>query len=59
MGLHRTLQEILVNHSRRIPQIREKIIALNGEPPLGLLDTDLGARLIEEILGRLEHGVVG
>jgi hypothetical protein len=33
VGLHRTLQEILVSHSRRIPQIREKIIAMNGEPP--------------------------
>jgi len=33
--------------------------ALNGEPPLGLLDTDLGARQIEDVLGRLEHGVVG
>lgn len=33
VGLHRTLQEILVSHSRRIPQLQEKIIALNGEPP--------------------------
>lgn len=33
--------------------------ALNGEAPLALLDTDLGARQIEDVLGRLEHGVVG
>lgn len=33
VGLHRALQEILVNHSRRIPQLREKIVGLNGEPP--------------------------
>ena len=33
VGLHRTLQEILVSHSRRIPQLREKITAMNGEPP--------------------------
>jgi putative toxin-antitoxin system antitoxin component (TIGR02293 family) len=32
--------------------------ALNGEVPLGLLDTDLGARQIEDVLGRIEHGVV-
>jgi putative toxin-antitoxin system antitoxin component (TIGR02293 family) len=32
--------------------------ALNGEPPLHLLDTDVGVRLIEDILGRIEHGVV-
>lgn len=33
--------------------------ALNGEAPLAFLDTDLGARQIEDVLGRLEHGVVG
>ncbi len=32
--------------------------ALNGEVPLHLLDTDVGARQIEDILGRIEHGVV-
>lgn len=33
VGLHRTLQEILVSHEKRIPQLREKIIALGGEAP--------------------------
>lgn len=33
VGLHRTMQEILVSHSRRIPQLREKILAMNGQPP--------------------------
>jgi putative toxin-antitoxin system antitoxin component (TIGR02293 family) len=33
--------------------------ALGGEVPLHLLDTDLGARLVEDVLGRIEHGVVG
>ena len=32
--------------------------ALNGELPIDLLDTDVGARQIEDILGRIEHGVV-
>ena len=32
VGLHRTLQEILVSHSRRIPQLQEKIKGMNGEP---------------------------
>jgi len=32
--------------------------ALNGEVPIHLLDTDVGARQIEDILGRIEHGVV-
>lgn len=32
--------------------------ALNLERPIDLLDTDVGARQIEDLLGRLEHGVV-
>jgi putative toxin-antitoxin system antitoxin component (TIGR02293 family) len=31
--------------------------ALGGVTPLELLDTDLGARQVEEVLGRIEHGV--
>jgi putative toxin-antitoxin system antitoxin component (TIGR02293 family) len=32
--------------------------ALDHELPLRLLDTDLGTRQVEDILGRIEHGVV-
>jgi putative toxin-antitoxin system antitoxin component (TIGR02293 family) len=32
--------------------------ALNGELPIRLLDTDVGAQQVEDVLGRLEHGVV-
>lgn len=32
--------------------------ALNGEVPLRLLDTDVGARQVEDVLGRIEHGVI-
>ena len=31
--------------------------ALGGKPPLESLDTDLGSRQVEEVLGRIEHGV--
>jgi len=31
--------------------------ALNGIPPLTLLDTDIGATEVDDVLGRLEHGV--
>lgn len=31
--------------------------ALGGERPLELLDTDLGTRQVEDLLGRIEHGV--
>jgi putative toxin-antitoxin system antitoxin component (TIGR02293 family) len=33
--------------------------ALNGETPVRLLGTDIGARQVEDVLGRLEHGIVG
>lgn len=32
--------------------------ALGGRVPLALLDTDAGTREVEEVLGRIEHGVV-
>ena len=31
--------------------------ALGGEVPLSLLDTDVGARRVEEVLLRIEHGM--
>jgi hypothetical protein len=33
VGLHRTLQEILVSHSRRTTQLRDKIVGLGAEVP--------------------------
>jgi putative toxin-antitoxin system antitoxin component (TIGR02293 family) len=33
--------------------------ALNGEPPMRLLDTDLGAGQVEDVIGRLAHGTAG
>jgi putative toxin-antitoxin system antitoxin component (TIGR02293 family) len=32
---------------------------LGGETPIQVLDTDLGARQVEDVLGRIEHGLVG
>lgn len=32
---------------------------LDGTAPLDLLDTDLGTQVIESMLGRIEHGVIG
>lgn len=31
--------------------------ALGGETPLSLLDTEIGSRQVEAVLGRIEHGV--
>jgi putative toxin-antitoxin system antitoxin component (TIGR02293 family) len=31
--------------------------ALDGQPPLSLLDTEEGGRLVEAVLGRIAHGI--
>ncbi len=33
--------------------------ALGGQRPLELLDTDAGAREVDDVLGRIEHGIFG
>jgi putative toxin-antitoxin system antitoxin component (TIGR02293 family) len=33
--------------------------ALAGVTPLSLMDTDMGARAVDDVLGRIEHGVFG
>jgi putative toxin-antitoxin system antitoxin component (TIGR02293 family) len=37
--------------------LRRPTTALGGESPLDLLDTDEGARRVETLLGRIEHGI--
>lgn len=49
---------VLGTEEKAATWLRRANRALNGEVPLGLLDTDLGARQIEDVLGRIEHGVV-
>jgi len=49
---------VLGTEEKAATWLRRANRALNGEIPLGLLDTDLGARQIEDVLGRIEHGVV-
>lgn len=37
--------------------LHERNRALGGIAPLDILDTDIGIRQVEEVLGRIEHGV--
>jgi putative toxin-antitoxin system antitoxin component (TIGR02293 family) len=37
--------------------LRTSNVALDGITPLALADTELGAREVDDLLGRLEHGV--
>ncbi len=37
--------------------LRRPTAALDGEAPLNLLDTDMGCRMVENLLGRISHGI--
>jgi len=37
--------------------IRSPIIALNDKRPVDFMDTPIGINMIEDILGRIEHGI--
>lgn len=49
--------EVLGNEGKASRWLHRPNRALGGEPPVSLLDTDLGARQVEDVLGRIEHGV--
>jgi putative toxin-antitoxin system antitoxin component (TIGR02293 family) len=50
---------VLGDENKAAEWLRRPNRALGGEPPLRLLDTDVGARQVEDILGRIESGIVG
>ena len=37
--------------------LREPNISLGGDPPISLLDTDIGTELVRDVLGRIERGI--
>jgi putative toxin-antitoxin system antitoxin component (TIGR02293 family) len=49
--------EVLGSDERAGAWLRAPVHALGGVRPLDLLDTDLGAQQVEQVLGRIEHGV--
>jgi putative toxin-antitoxin system antitoxin component (TIGR02293 family) len=49
--------QVLGSEERASLWLRRGNRALGGYPPIELLDTDVGARQVEEVLGRIEHGV--
>lgn len=49
--------EVLGDHERAIAWLAEPIRALGGIVPLALLDTEIGADAVRDVLGRIEHGV--
>jgi len=49
--------EALGSTTKAATWLRTANRALRGKVPLSLLETDLGARMVERTLGRIEHGV--
>lgn len=52
-----TAQDVFGNAEKASTWLRRPNRALRGGVPIDLLDTDDGARLVEQVLGRLAHGV--
>jgi putative toxin-antitoxin system antitoxin component (TIGR02293 family) len=48
---------VLGNEQKASVWLHERNRALGGIAPLDILDTDIGTRQVEEVLGRIEHGV--
>ncbi|HZP41976.1 MAG TPA: antitoxin Xre/MbcA/ParS toxin-binding domain-containing protein [Candidatus Binatia bacterium] len=52
-------EETLGDRAKAARWLRRPNRALGSAVPLHHLDTDLGARQVEDVLGRLSHGVLG
>ena len=52
-----TAEETFGDRAKAADWLRRHTAALAGEPPLDLLDTEQGARLVEALLGRIAHGL--
>jgi putative toxin-antitoxin system antitoxin component (TIGR02293 family) len=49
--------EMLGDEEKAVEWLRTPNRALGGDRPLDQIDTDLGARAVEDILGRIAYGV--
>ncbi|MBI3059353.1 MAG: DUF2384 domain-containing protein [Deltaproteobacteria bacterium] len=50
--------EVLGSEEKAARWLRRPNRSLENRVPLELLDSDIGARQVEDVLGRIEHGVV-
>jgi putative toxin-antitoxin system antitoxin component (TIGR02293 family) len=55
--VYATAVEMIGNQEKAVEWLRTPNRALAGERPLDQLDTDLGAREVEDVLGRIAYGV--
>lgn len=57
VGVAQRAEEALGDGEKAARWLRKPNRALKGNRPIDLLESDLGARMVERALGRLEHGV--
>lgn len=50
-------QEVFEDLDKAIDWLKSPNRALEGHPPIALLDTEVGAESVLDVLGRIEHGV--
>ena len=50
-------EQTFANQGKASVWLRRPTTALAGDAPLDLLDTEIGARLVERLLGRIGHGL--
>ncbi len=50
-------EAVFGNRAKAVRWLHSSNRALQGETPLSVLDTDIGAQRLRDVLGRLEHGV--
>jgi putative toxin-antitoxin system antitoxin component (TIGR02293 family) len=55
--IHAIAEDVLGSPDKAHGWLRWPVPALDGQTPLSLLDTEEGGRVVESILGRIEHGV--
>jgi putative toxin-antitoxin system antitoxin component (TIGR02293 family) len=55
--LYRRALQVFEDPKRATKWFSSKPKALAGKTPLELMKTEFGARLVEDLLGRIEHGV--
>lgn len=55
--IHAIALDVLGSAEKARQWLRWPIAALDGQTPLSLLDTEEGGRVVEAVLGRIEHGV--
>ena len=49
-------EDTLGSEEKAVQWLRRPNRALGNQAPLELLDTDIGAKQVEDVLGRIEHG---